>query len=111
MRNRILLSLALLAMTTSLAHAEGARQLGRPGRGGDAVKTACAADVKALCAGIEPGGGRLIACMRQNPEQLSDGCKSAIAAAKARREAGGGQRGRPGGRQGGERPQPPTLPE
>lgn len=113
MRNRILLSLALLALTTSLAHAEGNRQGGRPGRGDGAVKAACEADVKSLCAGVQPGDGRLIACMRQNHEKLSEGCKSAIAAAKARREAGGRQRGRQGGQgnQGGQRPQPPSLPE
>jgi hypothetical protein len=49
------------------------------------VLTACAADIKALCPGLEPGGGRIRQCMKEKPEQLSDGCKNAIAAARAQR--------------------------
>lgn len=55
---------------------------------GGAVREACKADVATHCAGLEPGGGRIRECLKANREKLSDGCKSAIAAARqARRDA------------------------
>ena len=49
------------------------------------VKQACAGDVKTLCPGVEPGGGRLMQCLHQNSEKVSPKCKSALAEAKAAR--------------------------
>ena len=46
-----------------------------------AVREACKADVASLCSGLQPGGGRIGGCLKANREKLSDGCKSAIAAA------------------------------
>ena len=52
------------------------------------VWEACKADVASLCPGIQPGGGRIKECLKTNRDKLSDGCKSAIAAARqARRDA------------------------
>jgi hypothetical protein len=56
------------------------------------VLTACAADIKALCPGLEPGGGRIRQCMKEKREQLSEGCRNAITAARAQRR-GTGQSG------------------
>ena len=44
-------------------------------------RTACAADIQRLCSGVAPGGGRIIACLKQNSAQVSNGCKQAILAA------------------------------
>jgi hypothetical protein len=44
-------------------------------------RTACASDVQKLCAGVAPGGGRIIACLKQHQADVSDGCKQAIARA------------------------------
>ena len=56
--------------------------------GGGAVREACKADITELCQGIEPGGGRIKACLKTNKDKLSEGCKSAVAAMiEARREA------------------------
>jgi hypothetical protein len=41
-------------------------------------RAACAADDQNLCAGVQPGGGRIIACLKQHKNQVSDGCKQAI---------------------------------
>jgi hypothetical protein len=60
--------------------------------GGGAVRQACAADAKAVCSGIQPGGGRILACMRQNADRLSPACQQAIESAKSAR-----QQSRPGG--------------
>lgn len=50
--------------------------------------SACRADAARLCAGVEPGGGRILACFKQHPSELSQGCKEALADLKA--ERGGG---------------------
>lgn len=53
-----------------------------------AVREACKADIASLCSGLQPGGGRIRECLKANRDKLSDGCKSAIAAAmQARRDA------------------------
>lgn len=44
-------------------------------------RSACASDVQNLCANVRPGGGRIIACLKQHRAQVSDGCKQAIAKA------------------------------
>jgi hypothetical protein len=41
----------------------------------------CANDVRALCAGVQPGGGRIIACLKQHRDALSPQCKQAAAPA------------------------------
>jgi hypothetical protein len=64
--------------------ATSAQQQSAPAGGG--VRQACAADYRALCPGVEPGGGHIVACFRQHADQLSTGCKGALAAAKAARQ-------------------------
>jgi Cysteine rich repeat len=51
----------------------------------NAVRAACGADAKKLCAGVQPGGGRIIQCLTQHKDEVSDGCKQAVI--KARQEA------------------------
>jgi len=50
----------------------------------------CAADIKQACANIEPGGGRIAACVKEKLNDFSDGCKARLAevaaAAKTCRE-------------------------
>jgi hypothetical protein len=38
----------------------------------------CMADAARLCAGVEPGGGAQIACLKAHQEQLSPACKKKI---------------------------------
>ncbi|CAI0344075.1 exported hypothetical protein [Hyphomicrobiales bacterium] len=51
-----------------------------------AVRAACQADFEKNCPGIRPGGGRLLACMRDKQALFSDGCKTALKAAEAQRQ-------------------------
>ena len=44
-------------------------------------RTACAADVQKLCSNVQQGGGRIIACLKQHKEEVSDRCKQAIISA------------------------------
>ena len=39
---------------------------------------ACKADYDKFCAGIAPGGGRIVACLNGKRNQLSDTCKKAL---------------------------------
>lgn len=40
---------------------------------------ACRADVQKLCKGVQPGGGRMAACLKQHESELSPGCRVRIA--------------------------------
>ena len=76
------------ALAASLAIAGAA--LAQP-QGGGGVRAACQADFQKLCPDAKPGpGGTLRACIRDHQAQLSDGCKSALAAMRAARQAAGG---------------------
>ena len=48
-----------------------------------AVAKACAADVKAQCPDIKPGGGKLKACVKAHFSDLSEDCQVAIIRAAA----------------------------
>ena len=39
---------------------------------------ACKADYDKFCAGIAPGGGKIIACLNAKRDQLSATCKAAL---------------------------------
>jgi len=43
------------------------------------LQGACKSDLQSLCAGVQPGGGRIRDCMKEHRAQLSAGCKMAIA--------------------------------
>ena len=55
------------------------------GGGGGVVRKACHDDILQLCANVEPGGGRLIQCLREHQDRVSESCKSALSDAKASR--------------------------
>jgi hypothetical protein len=42
-----------------------------------AIRAACTADAKKFCAGVQPGGGRVVACLKEHKDELSDQCKKA----------------------------------
>jgi Cysteine rich repeat len=44
----------------------------------------CKADVARLCPGVQMGGGRIIACLKEHKEEVSIGCGKAIQAMKAK---------------------------
>lgn len=49
------------------------------------IRAVCEADIRKACPGIMPGGGRLMACIQEKPEQLSKPCTEALQAARAAR--------------------------
>ncbi len=42
------------------------------------IKKACEEDVKRLCPDIRPGGGRLLQCLRGQPDNLTPGCREVV---------------------------------
>jgi hypothetical protein len=55
---------------------------------GDAMeifREECGPDVRRVCRGVFPGGGRVIACLAENREQLSPGCRTAMMELRERR--------------------------
>ena len=75
-------TVAVGALLLGLATAGTAAAQARGDQAG-AMRQACAGDVKTLCPGIEPGGGRLKQCLRDNAAKLSPGCRDALKEARA----------------------------
>lgn len=48
------------------------------------VRSACGADIRTLCAGVPPGGGRIVQCIASKAASLSPGCKDVLAPFAAR---------------------------
>ncbi len=42
------------------------------------VSKACKSDFEKLCPGVEPGQGRILACLNGKTDQLSQGCKDDV---------------------------------
>jgi len=67
---RVLLVSAAIAAPLGLLHAQSAV---------DILTAGCADDAQKLCAGVQSGGGRIIACLKQHKNSLSAKCKQAAA--------------------------------
>ncbi len=67
MKSLIVIGVAvLLSATVAMAQQRG--QVG-----------ACAADIKAKCAGVQPGEGRLSACVKEHLTEFSEPCQARLA--------------------------------
>lgn len=42
-----------------------------------AIRAACTEDAQKFCASVQPGGGRIVACLKAHKDSLSDRCKQA----------------------------------
>jgi len=82
---RWLIPLCCLSIVSVAAAAQEA-----PPTPGPAVRQACQADIQKLCTGVQPGGGRIRACIAQHRDELSPPCREALASARAHRRAAKG---------------------
>jgi hypothetical protein len=48
------------------------------------LRSACGADVRSICGGVAPGGGRIVQCLASNAAQLSPACKDVLSQFAAR---------------------------
>jgi hypothetical protein len=51
-----------------------------------ALMQVCRGDYNRLCNGVQPGGGRILACLEGNAGQLSPACKQAMPQAQSLKE-------------------------
>src|SRR5262245_57571671 len=45
----------------------------------------CNADAERICPGVAPGGGKIIACLKQHKDEVSSGCAKALKAMKTKK--------------------------
>ena len=75
--------IAAAAVVTASVFAAGAAMAQQPSPAQEReAMQACRADYETLCKGVEPGGGRIIACLMQHAEKVSPGCKQALMSLK-----------------------------
>jgi hypothetical protein len=48
------------------------------------LRSACGGDVRSICGGVEPGGGRILRCLADNAGSLSPACREVLAPFAAR---------------------------
>jgi hypothetical protein len=48
------------------------------------LRSACGTDVRSICGGVAPGGGRIVQCLATNAAQLSPACKDVLSQFAAR---------------------------
>ena len=70
MNRLVLLVLSCAAWAAPYARADDAAAMA-------VLRAGCTADVQRLCANVQPGGGRIFACLREHKDALSDQCKQA----------------------------------
>lgn len=66
----------LLVMLLSLSGGAYAQELTAEQR------SACMGDYEKFCKGVEPGGGRIIACLSKSSDKLTLNCKKVLTAAE-----------------------------
>jgi hypothetical protein len=83
-KGRELLCLKAHEPTVSQSCSAALSELPRWGHHGEhGAFKACKADVKSFCADVQPGGGRLIACLNNHAADVSPACKSTLASIPA----------------------------
>ncbi|WP_083635915.1 cysteine rich repeat-containing protein [Rhizobium gallicum] len=77
------MSVALVAAAFAAAAAAMAQSQMTPEMRAQAKKVvqACKADLKQYCKGVQPGGGRIAACLQTNQANLTPKCQAALAEA------------------------------
>ena len=50
------------------------------------LRTYCVSDIKRLCKGVKPGGGRLLQCLKANKKGMTVGCAQALQKLKAKKQ-------------------------
>jgi hypothetical protein len=70
--------MALVAGTVLLLSTSGALAQQKMGAGARAVLQTCKPDIARFCSQVQPGQGRIKACMKEHVHELSDPCKEAL---------------------------------
>ena len=81
----MLIRALLAAGAVALAAPAFAQTTQQPAEGQKLLQ-ACGPDIQNFCTGVQPGGGRIISCLRPHMRQLSPECKGQIVEARARHQ-------------------------
>jgi Cysteine rich repeat len=73
----------LASVSAALPMAASAQAQVSPQMRSEALMMACRGDYDRLCAGVTPGGGRVLACLQNHTNQLSTACGQAVPRAQA----------------------------
>jgi cysteine rich repeat protein len=76
-------------------------------------REACKGDVEKLCPDVKQGGGRIIECLKEHKDQVSQACSDAMARARAEHHPPAGAGGQSSGQPppGDQPPPPPSKPQ
>ena len=80
----MLLRALLTAGAVALAAPAFAQTTQQPMQGQYPLLQACGPDIQNFCGGVQPGGGRIISCLRPHMRELSPDCKGQVVEAHAR---------------------------
>jgi hypothetical protein len=72
----------LIVATAAMFHAAAARAQDLPFQPTPEQRAACGADYNKFCLGMIPGGGRIIACLGRQYDQLSESCRKLVDASR-----------------------------
>ncbi|HEY1422409.1 MAG TPA: cysteine rich repeat-containing protein, partial [Candidatus Acidoferrum sp.] len=78
MKNKLVPTASCLLLSLTISSVSLAAPL--PALQGDqqaAIRAACADDAQKFCAAVQPGGGRVVACLKDHKDSLSDKCRQA----------------------------------
>jgi len=73
-----------IALATIMFGAGGYRALAADT---ESPQEACKSDIATYCSGVEKGEGRVMKCLKENREQLSEGCKTAMRSMQQKRQS------------------------
>jgi hypothetical protein len=79
----------LAAVSAALPLASSAQAQVSPQLRGEAIALmqVCRGDYDRLCAGVQPGGGRVLACLQNHASQLSAACGQAMPRAQSLKDS------------------------
>jgi hypothetical protein len=98
LRNRLMLCVSVVscaALISALLQPQRLSASPVPPQSQADPRVACAADVQRLCPNVPQGGGRIIACLKQHKDEVSQGCKQAIISTMQRSGGGAGPAANP----------------
>jgi hypothetical protein len=72
-----------VALLIVLANQHAVHAQGATGKARGAL-AACKADADRICPGVEPGGGRLIGCLKEHENDVTIGCAKELKAIKSK---------------------------
>ncbi|AWN39648.1 cysteine rich repeat-containing protein [Methylobacterium durans] len=73
----VMLASVLALLATSAANAQAPDAAGA-GEITPALRKACEGDYQRFCAGVQPGGGRILQCLKTHGSNLSETCRTAL---------------------------------